>query len=157
MQAIVIETFAAHRLKKIREFLAYQELATWRRMNGFDRVADGEGNWFHGPRSLPPTSEKFAADLWCEVNALKDAILIPRQKASNLINAIEQGKVSDEEFAILKRLVEKRDRKAVQVIVTQVNTVQHSSPYPLDPEPSSSVYVNLKNNEGKMGPELKEL
>ena len=48
---------------------------------------------------------------------------MPRQKASSLINAIEQGKVSDEEFAILKRLVEKRDREAVQVTVTQVNTV----------------------------------
>ena len=157
MQAIMIETVAAHRLKKIRGFLAYQELATWRRMNGFDRVADGEDNWFHGPRSLPPTPEKFTADLWCEVNALKDAISMPRQKASNLINAIEQGKVSDEEFAILKRLVEKRDREAVQVIVTQVNTVQHSSPYPLDPEPSPSVYVKLENAEGKMGPELEEL
>ena len=63
VQVIVIETVAAHRLKKIREFLAYQELATWRRMNGFDRVADGEDNWFHGPRSLPPTPETFAADL----------------------------------------------------------------------------------------------
>ena len=41
-------------------------------MNGFDRVADGEDNWFHGPRSLPPTPEKFAADLWCEVNMLKN-------------------------------------------------------------------------------------
>ena len=63
VQAIVIETVAAQRLKKIRGFLAYQELATWRRMNGFDRDADGEDNWFHGPRSLPPTPEKFAADL----------------------------------------------------------------------------------------------
>ena len=82
---------------------------------------------------------------------------MPRQKASNLINAIEQGEVSDEEFAILKRLVEKRDREAVQVSVTQVNTVQHSSPYPLDPEPSPSVYVEFENAEGKMGLELEEL
>ena len=74
VQAIVIETVAAQRLKKIREFLAYQELATWRRMNGFDRLADGEDKWFHGHRSLPPTPEKFAADLWCEVNALKDPL-----------------------------------------------------------------------------------
>ena len=51
VHAIVIETVATHRLKKIREFLAYQELATWRRMNGFDRVADGEDNWFHGPHT----------------------------------------------------------------------------------------------------------
>ena len=157
VQAIVIETVAAHRLKKIREFLAYKELATWRRMNGFDRVAHSEENWFHGPCSLPPTPEQFAAGLWCEVNALKDAISMPRQKASNFINAIERGKVSDKEFAILKRLVEKRDREAVQVTVTQVNTVQHSSPCPLDPEPSPSVYVELENAEGKMGPELEEL
>ena len=44
MQAIVIETVTAHRLKKVRELLAYQELATWRRMNGFDRVVEGEEN-----------------------------------------------------------------------------------------------------------------
>ena len=63
MQAIVLETVSTHRLKNIREFLAYQELVTWRRMNGFDRVADGENNWFYSPRSLPPTPEKFTADL----------------------------------------------------------------------------------------------
>ena len=40
----VMGIVAAHRLKKIREFLAYQELATWRRMNGFDRVLEGEEN-----------------------------------------------------------------------------------------------------------------
>ena len=82
---------------------------------------------------------------------------MPRQKASNLINAVEQGKASNEEFAILKRLVEKRDREAVQVTVTQVNTVQHSSTCPLHPEPSPDVCVNLENNEGRMDPELEEL
>ena len=41
--------------------------------------------------------------------------------------------------------------------VTQVDTVQHSSPCPVDPEPSSSVCVKLKNTEGKIGPELEEL
>ena len=46
-------------------------------MDGFDRVADGEDNWFHGPRSLPPTPEEFAADLWCKVNELKNAISMP--------------------------------------------------------------------------------
>ena len=50
------------------------------------------------------------------------------------INAIEQGKVSDEEFAILKRLVEKRGREAAQLTVTSVDTVQHCSPCPLNPE-----------------------
>ena len=77
MQAIVTETVNAHRLKKIKELLAYEKLTTWRRMNGFDRVADGEDTWFHGPRLLPPTLEEFTESLWCEVNALKDAISMP--------------------------------------------------------------------------------
>ena len=59
----VVGVVAAHTIQQMKEFLAYEQLATWRRMNGFDRVADGEDNWFHGPRSLPPTPEKFAADL----------------------------------------------------------------------------------------------
>ena len=41
--------------------------------------------------------------------------------------------------------------------VTPMDTVQHCSPCPLDPEPSSSVYVKLDNNEGKMDPERGEL
>ena len=57
-------------------------------MNGFDRGADSEDSWFHGPRSLPPTPEEHAADLWCKVNELNDAISMPRQKVNNLINAI---------------------------------------------------------------------
>ena len=62
------------------------------------------------------------------------------------------------EFARIKEYVEKRSREAVkvQVTVTQVGTVQHSSPCPLDPEPSS-VYVKLENTEaGKMDPEMLE-
>ena len=64
------------------------------------------------------------------------------------------------EFARLNQYVEKRSRDEaaqVQVTVTQVDTVQHSSPCSLDPEPSPSVYVKLENAEGKMGPELEEL
>ena len=45
----------------------------------------------------------------------------------------------------------------VQVTVTQVNTVQHSSPYPLDPEPSPNVWGDLEDSEGRMDPELDEL
>ena len=63
------------------------------------------------------------------------------------------------EFARLEEYVEKRNRDEaaqVQVTVTQVDTVQHSSPCLLDPE-LSSAYVNLENNEGKMSPELEEL
>ena len=103
----VMGIVAAHRLKHMREFLMYEELAIWRRMNGFDRVAEDEKSFFYGHRSLPPTPEEYAASLWSEENALKDAISMPRQKVSKLINAIEQGKLSDEEYAILKRLVEK--------------------------------------------------
>ena len=103
----VMGIVAARRLKHMREFLMYEELAIWRRMNGFDRVAEDEESCFHSHRSLPPTPEEYAASLWSEVNALKDTIPVPRQKVSKLINAIEQGKLSDEEYAILKRLVEK--------------------------------------------------
>ena len=134
----------------------YEELAVWRRMNGFDRVAQGEESCFHGHRSLPPTPEEYAASLWSEVNALKYAISMPRQKVSKLINAIEQGKLSDEEYAILKRFVEKGDRKAAQVTaVTRDDTVQHCSPISQTPEPPSVVYFNLENEERMELDELK--
>ena len=58
---------------------------------------------------------------------------------------------------MIKRYVEKRSREAARVTVTPVNTVQHSSPCLPDPEPSLSVYVNLENTEGEMGPKLEEL
>ena len=70
----------------MKELLAYQELATWRRMNGFDRIAADDNQW--ASRQLPLTPEQFTQNLWSEVNALKDAISMPRQKVSNLINAI---------------------------------------------------------------------
>ena len=138
--AKVIQTVEAHRLQKMKDLLALEKLATWRRMNGFDRVVDGEDSWFHGTRSLPLTPQESAKSLWYEVNTLKDAISMPSQKVSNLINAIEQGKVSDEKFAMLKRLVEKRGRKAAQVTVTPVDTVQYCSPSPQTPEQSSNVF-----------------
>ena len=60
------------------------------------------------------------------MNALNDTMSMPRQKVSKLINAIEQGKLSDEEYATLKRLVEKRDREVARVTaVTRDDTVQH--------------------------------
>ena len=158
MQAIVTETVDAHCLQKIRDLLAFEKLATWRRMNDFDRVVDGEDNWFHA-RSLPPTPQEFSASLGSELQKLKDAISMPRLKISNLINEIEEGKVGDEEFAILEWLVEKRSREAAQaqVTVTLVDTVQHCSPCPLDPEPSPDVCVKLESNESRMDPERGEL
>ena len=75
--AKVTETVEPHRLQQMKELLTLTKLVTWRRMDGFDRVADGEDKWFHGPRSLPPTPEELVADLWCEVNALKNTISRP--------------------------------------------------------------------------------
>ena len=40
MQANVTETVNAHRLEKMRELLALEKQATFRRMNGFDRDVD---------------------------------------------------------------------------------------------------------------------
>ena len=65
LQAIVCD----HHLKKVKEFLLYNELAIWRRENGFDRVMEGEESCFPGHRSLPPTPQEYYASLWCEVNA----------------------------------------------------------------------------------------
>ena len=135
--ASVTKTVDALRLKNMRIFLAYQQLATWRRMNGFDLVADEE-SYLNDHRSLPPTPQEYYAGLWSEVNALKAAISMP---AEDTVNRPRQKDSLDEllanfEFATIKEYVEKRSRNEaaqVQVTVTQINTVQHSSPYRLIP------------------------
>ena len=71
----VMGIVAAHRIQKMRDLLAFEKLATWSKMKGFDRVVDGEDNWFY---RLPPTPEEYAADLRAELNTLKDAISMPR-------------------------------------------------------------------------------
>ena len=73
MQAIVTETVDAHRLRKMRDLLAFEKLATWRRMNGFDRDVDRKYDW----RSLPPTPHEVYASLRLELQKLKDAISMP--------------------------------------------------------------------------------
>ena len=75
----------------------------------------------------------------------------------NIIRKIEQGEVSDEDFAVIKQLVETRDRNAAQVTVTQVSTVQHYSPIPKTPEPPPDVCFNSENNEDEMDPGMEEL
>ena len=53
--------------------------------------------------------------------------------------------------------MEKRGRETAQVTVTLVDTVQHCSPCPLNPEPSSDVCVKLESNEGRMDSDRGEL
>ena len=123
---------------------------------------NGEDNKFRGPRSFLPTPEELAANLWSEVNALKGAISMPArtrpwQKTMEFVDGL-QGKLPDEEYAVIKRYVEKRSRQAAQVTVTPVGTVQYCSPRPQTPKPSSNVHVNMEeNNEGWMNPERDEL
>ena len=146
----VMGIVAAHRLKQMRTLLMYEELATWRRDNGFDRVEDVDH------RSLSPTPEQYYAGLWLEVNALKDAISMPLQLLK-LFNAIEQDTLSDEEYATLKRCMEKRVRETAQVTaVTRDNTVQPCSLCSPNPDRPSGVLCNLEN-EGTMSQELEEL
>ena len=146
----VMGIVAAHRLKQMRTLLMYEELATWRRDNGFDRVEDVDH------RSLPPTPEQYYAGLWLEVNALKDAISMPLQLLK-LFNAIEQDTLSDEEYATLKRCMEKRVRETAQVTaVTRDNTVQPCSLCSPNPDRPSGALCNLEN-EGTMSQELEEL
>ena len=123
-------------------------------MNGFDRVVDGEDYWFHGPRSLPPTPEEFAARLWSEVKALKDAISMPARTRpwQKSMEFVDELKRKLEELVAIKRYVERRSREAAQVTVTPVSTVQHCIPCSQTPEPSSDVCVILESNEGEMDP-----
>ena len=94
----VIKTVDAHRLKQMREYLMYEELVIWRRENGFDRVAEGEESCFPGHRLLPPTPQEYYASLWCEVNALKEAISMPArapwQKTAEFVDGLK-GKLPD--------------------------------------------------------------
>ena len=145
----VMGVVAAHRIKQVKEFLLYNELATWRRANGFDRVEAVDH------RSLPPTPEQYYAGLWLELNALKDAISMPLQLLK-LFNAIEQDTLSDEEYATLKRCMEKRVRETAQVTaVTRDHTVQPCSPCSPNPDTPSDVCFNLEN-EGTMSQEMEE-
>ena len=169
----------------MKKFLAHKELATWRRMNGFDRVVEGEEIWFYGHRLLPPTPQEYPGSLRHELQKLKDAISMPNEKFARPKWPVEKRGCEDEEprqktmdvvdgrrsnfldgllanfeFARIKEYVEKRSRDEAaqaQVTVTPVDTVQHSSPCSPDLEPSSRVYVMLENSEAKMGPELEEL
>ena len=168
--AKVTETVSAYRLREMKYFQARGQLATWRRTHGYDR----DDSWMHSTFPLSP--QEFTASLWSELNALRDAISMSERdrfspRAKSFIKEVGQGTVNstdaigqftanmtDEEFAILKRLVEKRDREAVQVTVTPVSTAQHCIPHSLNPKIPSDVYVSMEEkDEGRMNPEPTEL
>ena len=125
---------------------------------------EGEEGCFPGHRSLPPTPQEYYASLWCEVNALKEAISMPArtpwQKTAEFVDGLK-GKLPDWELAEIKRYVEQRCRKEAQaqaqMTAKPVGTVQHCSPISPNPGMPSNAFVKLENNEGTMSQELEEL
>ena len=160
MLAIVTKTVDAHRLEKRRELLAYEKLATFRRMNGFGRDVDRVDDW----RSLPSTPQEYNASLRNELQKLKDAISMPaentvvrpQQKTMDVVDGLRSDSLDELlanfEFATVKEYVEKRSREAAQA-----QMVQHCSPCSPKPDMPSDVCFNLKSIEGKMDPERGEL
>ena len=175
MLAIVTKTVDAYRLEKMRELLAYEKLATFRRMNGFDQDVDRVDDW----RSLPPTPQEYHASLRHELQKLKNAILMPNEEFARPKRPVEKRGREDEElqkkmadlrsdsldellanfeFSRVKEYLEKRSREAAQaqVTVTPDDTVQHCSPCSSNPDMPSDVCFRLESSEGKMGLKLKE-
>ena len=148
-----------HHLKQVKEFLLYNELAIWRRENGFDRVMEGEESCFPGHRSLPPTPQEYYASLWCEVNALRDAISIPAKSRPRQKDSMDEL-LAKFDYAEIKRCIDKRCREEAQakaqMTAKPVGTVQQCSPSSPNPDTPSGVHFNLEN-EGTMSQELEEL
>ena len=167
MLEIVTKTVDAHRLEKMIELLAYEKLATFRRMNGFDRDVDLEYDW----RSLPPTPQEFNTSLRLELQKFKDTISMPAENTvtrpwQQTIDFVD-GPRSDSldellanfKFARVKEYVEKRSREAAQaqMTVTPDDTVQHCSPCLPNPDMPSDVCFKLKSNKCETDPERGEL
>ena len=70
----------------------------------------------------------------------------------NSTDAVGQStaKLTDAEFAMLKRLVEKRDRNAAHATVAPVDTAQYRNPRSLTPKISSGVCVHMEKKEAAM-------
>ena len=155
----IMKTAATHRLKELRHLHVVEKVATWRRTSGFDRIAGGDNQWVHGPSS--PTPEQIAASMWSDLNALKDAVSMSvkdesSQRPKSFINEIRQGTASftDEEFAKLKRFMERRGRDSAHVTVASIDTALPCSPRSRSSEISFDVCVCVeKTNEGRMDPE----
>ena len=154
----VMGIVAAHRLKQMRTLLMYEELATWRRANGFDREMEGEESCFTGHRSLPPTPQEYYASLWCEVNALRDAISIPAKSRPRQKDSMEEL-LAKFDYAEIKRCIDKRRREEAQakaqMAAEPVGTVQQCNPSSPNPDTPSDVCFNLEN-EGTMNQEMEE-
>ena len=154
----VMGIVAAHRLKQMRTLLMYEELATWRRENGFDREMEGEESCFTGHRSLPPTPQEYYASLWCEVNALRDAISIPAKSRPRQKDSMEEL-LAKFDYAEIKRCIDKRCREEAQakaqMAAEPVGTVQQCNPSSPNPDTPSGVLCNLEN-EGTMSQEMEE-
>ena len=69
--AKVTETVAAYRFKELQYFQAREQLAIWREPHGYDH----DDSWMHDTLLLSP--QAFTANLWSELNALRDAISMP--------------------------------------------------------------------------------
>ena len=160
----IMKTVATHRLKELRHLHAVEKLATWRKTYGFDRLEDGDNHWVHGP--LPPMPEQIIASMWSDLNTLKDVISMSgkdglSQKVKSFINQTGQCTVSftDEEFARLKRFVERRGRDAAHVTVASIYTAQQPySPRPHSSELSFDARVCMeKKDKGGMDPERDQL
>ena len=159
----VTKTVATYRLKELRHLQAIEKLATWRRTCGFDRLADGDDRWVHGP--LSPTREQITANMWSDLRALIYAIWlsgkdVSRQKEKSLISELCRGIMSftDEEFYMLKRFVERRGRDAAHVTVASTDTALPCSPRSRNSEISFDVCVCMeKNDKGRMDPEREQL
>ena len=67
-------------------------------------------------------------------------------EGKRFIDELKQGtgSLSDEEFAKIKRFVEKRDRDAAHVTVAPVDTAQYRSPRSPTPEIPSDVRVCME-------------
>ena len=157
------KTVTSHRLKELIHLRAVEKLATWRRSYGFDRCDARDEQWVHGP--LPTTPEKNTASMWAELNTLEEAISMSgkdrsRQRVKSLINKLEQrtGSFTDEEFARLKWIVERRGPDAAHVVVTPIDTAQPCNSRSHSSEISFDVRVCMeRNDEGKMDPERGQL
>ena len=104
--------------------------------------------------------------MWSDLNALKDAISMSgkersRQRLKSFINEIEQSTMSftDEEFAMLKRIVERRGCDAGHMTAEPIDTALPCSPRSRISETSFDAHVYMERNDekGRMVPEQDQL